>query len=274
MLHPLSAKDLDKAMELLVEGFPERPRAFWEKAVERLRQHGGNAAADHPYGFIWITQGRQTGVALTPAVARVAPCGATRRLVNISSWYVRPDQRWRAALMLKSLLSDPEAIYTDLTPTPAVRKMLPSLGFRPINRGTHIAPIPIAALRRSGGTLATVATDAAAAAITGHAAVGCEPVRLAGPSGETLVVYRGARRFGVPVANLVYVESHRALAAAYGALARHLLARGFAFMRAPALDEPAPFGSALLPTGIWYVRGDYFEDRTDVVGSELTLFDF
>lgn len=273
MLHPLVAADLDRTAALLVEGFPERDPDFWRGALDTLGRHGGNRAADFPPAFLWISGGEPSGVALTPAVLRRMPDGTTRRIVNISSWYVRPEQRWRAPLMLKSLLKPADTLFLDLTPSPAVRRMLPGLGFRPINRGTRVAVLPLAALRRRAGERAVVlAADEDPPEMEGHRALGCVPALVEGPAGRSLVVFRRTRIKGVPAAELVYVESHRALAAAFGALARMLTGRGFVVLRMPALDEPDPFGTRTLPAGLRYAHGDHPADRTDVLGSELTLF--
>lgn len=274
MLEPLSSADLDKAADLLVEGFPERTPAFWQRAIDALKRHGGNGPAEFPPAFLWLSKGKPVGVALTPAVVRRCPEGALRRIVNISSWYVHPDHRWRAPLMLKKLTDAPDTVLTDLTPSPSVRRMLPQLGFRPINRGTRFAFLPAAALHRGRGERVLELPPAEDPPVMGsHRVLGCVPLVVEGPAGSTVVIYRRARVRGVPAADLVYVESHRALAGGFSALSRHLLGRGFMFLRVPALGEAGRFGTVVLPTGVWYARGEYFHDRTDVVGSELTLFD-
>lgn len=274
MLHPLSPADLDQAASLLIEGFPERSPSFWHASLDRLRHHGGNAEAGFPPGFLWLRKGEPVGVALTPAALRPDRTGSRHRVVNVSSWYVRPDERWRAPLMLKNLVKTPDTVYTDLTPTAAVRAMLPGLGFRPINRGTEIVFLPAAALRfRRGDRVTTPSPDDDLSLMNGHRALGCIPLVVEGPAGPTLIVYRRTQVRKIPAASLVYVESHRRLAAGIGALARHLMRHGLFFLRAPAVGASLGLGSVVLPAAFWFARGGDFDDRTDVIGSELTLFD-
>lgn len=274
MLQALLPADLDQAASLLIEGFPERTPTFWRASLDRLRRHGGNMEADFPLGFLWLRKGEPVGVALTPAALRPDRTGARRRVVNVSSWYVRPDERWRAPLMLKSLVKTPDTVYTDLTPTAAVRSMLPGLGFRPINRGTEIVFLSAAALRfRRGDRVTELAPENDPPLMNGHRALGCIPLVLETAGGPTLIVYRRTRVRKIPAASLVYVESHRRLASGMGALARHLIRHGLFFLRAPAVGDPLGFGGVVLPAAFWFALGGDFDDRTDVIGSELTLFD-
>ena len=54
------------------------------------------------------------------------------RMINISSWYVKPSSRgYLSLLMIKKLLNDfKNFIITDLTPTKSVYKILKSFGFK------------------------------------------------------------------------------------------------------------------------------------------------
>lgn len=273
MLQPLTADELDRALDLLVEGFPERSPAFWQAALDNLRSHAENDAVGHPHAFLMVGKAGPAGVVLTPAVSRTGPDGGRQRVVNLSSWYVRPEQRWRAPLMLKSLLRDDGTVYTDLTPTPAVRQMLPALGFRPINRGTRITVLPVAAvLGRRGARVRPLPVGDEPEFLAGHRALGCRTVMVESPLGSTLVVTRPVRYRGIPAADLVYAESHKLLDAGFSAFARHLIGRGYGLMRSPAVDDLCAAGSVVLPRGFWFARGGSFCDRVDVVGSELTLF--
>lgn len=278
MLRPLSAEDFNVATDLLVEGFPERGRAFWREALATLQRCGD---PDLPIGFLLLDKDSPAGVVLTPSSLRRRSGGEARKFVNLSSWYVRPRYRWRSGPMLKSVVADAQAVHIDLTPTDRVKQMLPAFGFEPISIGIEVAILPLVAL--SGGGSAVVRAATAAdwpsadgpdwALIERHREFGCAALMVDGPAGSTRVVYQIVRRRGLRVARLVYVESHERLRPAMGRLARHLLGRGCAILRLPAKDARVGFGSIFLRRGVWYAKGDDFADRTDVLGTELILFD-
>lgn len=281
MIEALSASNRSVALDLLIEGFPERSRAHWERALANLQRYGGNAEAGAPLGYLYFERRSLAGIMLTPAYLRRRADGSPQKIVNLSSWYVRPKQRWRAGLMLKSIIADRDVVYTDLTPTPKVRQMLPALGFAPISVGVELAFLPAVAL--IGGWAGAVrpadpvtwmnAPGPDWAVIEAHRALGCVPLCLDGPSGTCRIVYRKALYGKAPAASLVYIESHAKLRPSLGPLARHLLGRGIAVLHLPAKNARVGLGSVFRPRDIWFAKGDEFADRTDVLGSELTLFD-
>ena len=281
MLVPLEPRAFGVAADLLTEGFPTRSRAFWEQGLERLARGGGNAAAGHPLGFFWQEGGEPAGIALTPASLRRATDRPEERHINISSWYLRPEARWRAPLMLRGLFARKDTIFTDLTPTPEVARMLPAFGFQPVNQGLLLRPLPWLALGSGGGariaplpageTVAASGIDAAL--LDGHRAFGCLPYRLRDSEGEMLVVVRRSRARGLPALRLVHAASHTRLERAIGAVARALLATRSALLITEARRSEEARGPWFRPRGIWFAKNHTFEDRTDHVGSEMCLLD-
>lgn len=280
MLRPVTAEDFGTAARLLAEGFPERGETFWASALDRLGAFGGNAEAGVPFGQFLIAAGAPAGILLTPAGLRPAPGGGTRRLVNLSSWYVRAEQRWRAPMMLKAMTSDPDTVYVDLTPTPQVRRMIEVLGMVPVNRGVIVRPTAVAALAPARGAQARVLPPGAAppAGAPGgdlldrHRALGCLPVVLSDETGEGLAVFRRSRVRGLPAAEIVYADSHRRIARALGPLSRLLLGRGFAILLTECRSEAEAASRLFRPRNVWFAKGDAFEDRTDHLGTEVCLF--
>ncbi len=282
MLRALAEADLPLAAGLLAEGFPARGEAGWRAALERLAAHARESGGGWPMGQLLIVEGEPVGVGLTPASLRHHADGRAYRLVNVSSLYVRPPHRWRAGLMLRSMVADRDAIYIDLTPSDEIRRMLPMLGFAPVSQGTWVAVLPVQALRLArAGRVHLVAwhdgddlntTDPPSAQLAAHRALGGVPMRLEHDEGSTLLVYARRRLRGLPAARLLYVGSHRILQRHLGTLARHLLSRGIGLLSWDARGGSAPLaGRVLRPGGVWYARGDRFEDRSDFIGSELCL---
>lgn len=282
MLTPLEASDARTATALLREGFPQRSPRFWAEALARLARHPGNRLADQPLGYLLWDASEPVGVALTVGCVRVGQDGGRVRRVNVSSWYIRATHRWRAGLMLRRLFADPHTVYTDLTPTPEVRRILPAFGLQAMNRGVQIDLLP-SHLGRAWRTRRAqvlpegrdwLACGLSAEVLDAHRALGCLPLLLPHAQGDDLVVVRPKRLRGVPAARVVFAQSNARLAEGLAALAPPLLARGMLCLES---DCRAPQDRAsrgwFRPRDVWFARGDAFEDRTDHLSSEICLFD-
>jgi hypothetical protein len=283
MLRPLLDGDFPVAASLLNEGFPSLSESFWLAGLKIVRARCSNASLGLPVGWLMMDGEQAVAVALAPASVRLAADGQQQTLVNVASWYVRPQFRWRAALMLRAMLSDPNVVYIDVTPTPDVARMLTLMGFRAINVGVVVACTAVHAWRSAPGVrVRELRPDDALPPyspprdqIEAHRELGCVPLLVEDGRQATLLIYRSKRMRGVPVARLKYIGSHVALNRHMGAVARLLLIKGFAFLSwdRRSTTPHSPF-NVLRSGGIWYARGGNFEDRTDFIGTELSLLNF
>ncbi|CAN1559715.1 hypothetical protein MCEMSEM23_02598 [Rhabdaerophilaceae bacterium] len=278
MLTPIAAEHFSDAVDLLAEGFPERGRAFWSEGLTLIAGWPGNIVANFPAGFLWLSKGVPVGVLLTPASSR--PGLGDRVLVNLSSWYLRPDFRALAPMMLRAVCRDQRAMFTDLTPTQDVRAMLPAFGFHQINSGISLQPTPLLALRPSARVKLRSwryedPIDSAAPdpdIIRFHQDRGCIALVIDEGSSGCLVMFKPFVFRGLASAKAVYVGSHAAMANAMPAIARRLLKRGVLLVQTdPRPGMPPPFW--FRSRGLWFAKGGMFDDRTDHVGSELCLLD-
>lgn len=280
MQRPLTETDTHAAATLLAEGFPSRPLAFWREGLRRLFGYGDNAAANVPWGWMSFDAQTPVGVVLTPAGQRFGPDGRARTIVNLSSWYLRPGHRWRSAQMLRTVVADPAPVYIDVSAGADVGRMLQLLGFAAIGVGTAIALLPAHALRpaRPARVRELAASDTlppgtpSRQQVSRHRELACVPLLLEHAQGQTLLVYRRRRLRGLPAAHLYYVGSHAVLHSHLATVARYLLAKGLALlMWDRRAGSPTSHLSLERPGGVWYARGDSFEDRTDFLGSELCI---
>jgi hypothetical protein len=120
-------------LELLAEGFPDAsidwPRAF--------RAPPGRSG----HGTLLIVDGRAEGGILT--FEKTEPIGGrARRIVNLSSWYIRPRYRKFAARMIRAVTSEPDTIYTGTSGILSVQKIGLRVGFRYASKGS-IASLPL-----------------------------------------------------------------------------------------------------------------------------------
>ncbi len=278
-MRPLAEADFAQAADLLREGFPGHAPDFWPQALARLQRYGGNAEAGYPLGYFMLDKDQPVGVALTPASLRHRADGSIGRVVNISSWYVRQPYRWRAGFMLRGILADRSATYTDLTATPELQKTLATLGLQPINRGIAVHALPLLCLHPGQGVqLHELRPNQAwpqrgppRALVEAHRELACLPVVLEQGATQQLVIFKHSRLRGLPAAQLVYAERRSQLLGDRGALARFLLARGFVFFVCETQHAASTATAWFRPREIWFASGNNFDDATDVFASELCL---
>lgn len=287
MLIPIDHSSSARALELLREGFPQESDAFWRTGLARLLELGWNATAEIPAGHLLMDRDQAVGVILTPATVRRDTNGRLRRIVNLSSWYIRPDHRWRAVAMLRQVLSTSDAIYTDLTPSSDVVRLIRPLGFVPLNQGLVIDALPLTTFARSPGGVVVdldhVPADRLApgehALLAAHRKIGCLPAALLDDEGCCALLFKRCAVKRLPAATLVYCGDNRRLARHLGAVSRFLLRRGrLALVRDARDGDPQPRTSRRLPIGLKFARYTaadawFFRNRTDFAGSELCILD-
>ena len=280
MPSPLTEDQFDTAAVLLAEGFPARSVSFWLKGLDAMRRHCDNLALHLPWGWLLHDGAVPVGVALAPASQRDDGRGGGRPIVNLSSWYVRPQHRLRAAPMLRAMVADTAPVYIDVTSGPEVGRMLQLLGFSAVGEGNVIAILAAHAVQRSASAeVRELGNDdhlppgsPPHAQLIRHRELNFVSLLVKHALGETLLVYRRRRLRGMPAAQLFFVGSHAVLHRYLGAVARHLLLRGIALLmwdRRP--DSPTGVIGFKRPSGIWYAKGDSFHDKTDFIGSELCI---
>lgn len=279
MIAPIDDANRDQAVELLNKGFCGPSTAFWADALDRITRFGGNAAAGLPLGHLMFADDAPVGVALTIASLRAAPEGA-RTYVNFAAWYVEPQYRWRAPLMLRTLARLPCDVMTDLTPSDATTALLPTFGFEKITQGVALN---LCAFHRGGGEVRALTEDDAsslpdgvAALLLAHAPYRNIPALLRCRDGATVgLLFRTQRWRGLQMARVLYCGSNQRLFAHLGAVSAFLRAHGVALIKLEApVGMELPPGWVRLGREMKFAKGAVSPDVTDYAGSELALLDF
>ena len=276
--------DVALALALLTEGFPGKPAAIWPAFFQRLRILGTNELAGVPFGYLMTDGNRAIGVMMTPAMAREGPDGTRGLVVNLSSWYVVPAERWRAVRMLQTVLKRHDAMFTDLTPTLEVQAMLPAFGFVPINSGVLITLMPVVAALPAGGAKVRrfKPDDPALPAATrrilsAHEAAGCLAAVLNMDGLSIPLLFRKRKLKGVSAAKLIYCSDLQRLQAGMPAVARFLLATGTGVLISDDTGLPRRAGQLHRMRSLKFVRpGAGFAavpNVADHTASELALLD-
>lgn len=221
---------LGAAENMLSKGFPSRSRAFWRRGLRRLADQ--NRAVGQPsVGFFLLADEAPVGILLT--ISR-HDTETGRRIVNFSSWYVEESHRWSAARLIIAGLADKDAIYTDLTPTPAAVEINSRFGFRSIGFDLSLVALPWLALvgPKQGRLrpLEAVPTGALAETLLqdlrNHQKLGCIVVSVEIDGHYHPIVLSVTSRKYIPAARIIFAESMDIVVNNLGSLARLLVRRG------------------------------------------------
>ncbi len=114
-------------LELLAEGFPGAS-TDWSRA---FRAPSGSSG----HGTLLTVDGRPEGGILSfEKTERIGE--RVRRIVNVSSWHIRPSYRKFAVRMMRAVTADPDTIYTATSPNLSVQTICLRVGFRYASKGS------------------------------------------------------------------------------------------------------------------------------------------
>ncbi|MDF1825223.1 MAG: hypothetical protein P1U68_11310 [Verrucomicrobiales bacterium] len=125
-------EQLQQALALLNEGFPQAT-FDWSIAFKAPPGTFG-------HGVLLMVEGEPQGGLLCFEKTETIN-GRERKIVNMSSWYVREKYRRYLIWMVRHLTADPEIIFTACTPSRSVAAIGNRIGFRHVSTGS-IASLP------------------------------------------------------------------------------------------------------------------------------------
>ncbi|HWU25925.1 MAG TPA: hypothetical protein VN154_05935 [Rhizomicrobium sp.] len=223
-------EDKEAIVDLLTEGF-DRPREFWVEVFAKL------SARDTPkglprYGYTLEADGTLVGVLLL-IFAFLEDAVSIR--CNVSSWYVKPEFRTYASMLVSRALHYREATYFNLTPAPATVPILKALGYMELSGGKFYS-FPVLHKPMQGARIQVVSDRAAfgldisrfeAELMRSHAAFGCLSLVCRTKDGAYPFVF-SRRRVGryFRGALLIYCRNTADFIPCAGTLGRFLAKRG------------------------------------------------
>ncbi|WP_430910198.1 acyl-CoA acyltransferase [Methylobacterium sp. sgz302541] len=262
---------------LLARGFPQRDAASWAAVLALLSAYAAGNGLPAP-GLVLESAGELVGVLL--AILRPQALGPAR--CNLSSWYVEPDFRSYAPLLVAAATRDKSVTYVNISSQRHTRPTIEAQGFRRYADGVFFCA-PLAALhapRRvrvvEGEPPAGVAVDPADLAVMrDHAPFDCLPVWCVadGRAHPFLFLRRSVAGGRVPVAHVVYCRDTADLARFARPLGRFLARRGMLAMmvdaNAPLPGLPGRFLAGRMPK---YAKGLDTPRLGDLSYTEAPLF--
>jgi hypothetical protein len=210
-------------LELLAEAFPHSD-IDWSAAFEA-------PSGDTGHGLLLIVDGRvQGGILSFEKMEAIG--GRRRRIVNLSSWYIRPPYRRLAVRMLREVTADPDTVYMACSPIRSAQKIGLRIGFRYLSHGS-IASVPLinGAISRGvssiesfvTGTLSNPDHDRWMADHGEERHIGV--LVRSGASTVPVLWLRGLKLHGLSAARLLFTTDYGVLGAALPAVHWYMLKR-------------------------------------------------
>ena len=271
--------DLAGVADLLVRGFPVRPRHYWERGLRRLQQRPVVAGCPR-FGFMLDDGGKPVGAVLTLFGADPGPHGEARLRCNLSSWTVDPAFRMQAPLLIASALKRRDVTYTNISPAPHTWATIEAQGFRAYAEGQTLVGLALAGVRERARVLRDPAAWRdlpEAALLADHVEYGCRSLVVEAADGRHPFVFLPVRvrsgQIPLPLMQLIYARDVADLWRFAGTVGRALLARGALGV---VLDgEPPPGGPPVLrrfARGRKYFKGPNPPRLGDLAYTERVIF--
>lgn len=284
MLEPIDPSSPREALAILARGFPHEEESTWRFALDGAAM---TSSMGHgwPPGFLLRHGGRVVGVLLTFASRRPDRAGKPITIVNLSSWYVDPEDRALAPFMLARVLARGADVFTDLTPTKHVRSILLRLGFTPWNEGFIVCSWPQSLV--AGSEPASVRHPSAVpngeldaadrAMLADHERLGCVVAALhTRDSWQPLVfrkkrMRRSRRLRHIPCAYLMFARDRAAVLRYRRAVTWYLLCRGLPILCVDGDRNDCPSDCNFQPGRRKFFRGEGLGDIDFAYSEEIFI---
>jgi hypothetical protein len=268
-------------INLLTRGFvPSRGRAFWANAWQLLTDRPVPAGVPR-YGYLLESGGLPVGVILL--IYKEINDGPKPQLqCNFSSWYVDPEFRAFATLLISCTLKRKDVTYINVTPAPHTLRILKAQGFEQFSKGRVVA-LPTLSWPRWDCRVEPVTPQSAfspaisaseSALLRAHTEYGCISVICHAEDGPHPFVFARRLRWGlVPYVFLIYCRVPSDFVRFAGNLGWHLFGRGIPLV---ILDANGPVAGLVGPysdTNPKYFKGPDKPRLGDLSYSERAMFE-
>ncbi len=275
--------DIEAVVGLLLQGFAGRSRRYWMRGFER--QAARVLPSNVPrYGFMLESAGTPVGVVLL-LYAALETGGEGRIRCNLSSWYVDPEFRSQASLLVFFALKHKHVTYINASAAPHTWPTVEAQGFRRYASGQFLS-IPALNGTVAGCRLHRVRPDLAAGRFASmperdllveHAAMGCLSLVAETPDGLHPFVFLPVRiragRVPLPMRQLIYCRAIADYVRFAGPIGRFLLRRGIPIVVHDGNGpESGLVGHFRSPLGPKYFRGPEPPRLGDLAYTERVLF--
>lgn len=276
---PVDTADLPAIAALLAQGFRGRKTQEIASGLSGLADRAIPRGAQR-YGYCLDTGGRIVGAVVLIASERVID-GKPAVFCNISNWYVLPEYRSYAQLLISIALRNREFTYLNVSPAPHTWPIVENQGYTRYCEGLFFL---MAALERPDPAVRVEefshdrhAKMPDAALLERHQAMGCTVLVLRRGEASTGLVLRRYRirggRLALPAMFVIHASDRTELLASAGNVGRYLIKRA-----APVLvmdadgPEPGHIGMFTARRGRKYFKGPHRPALCDLADTEYAYF--
>jgi hypothetical protein len=272
----ITEPDFESVVDLLAVGFPDRPRRYWIDALALLQRRDAPEGCAR-YGYLLEAGGTAVGVHLQIFNTAAELSTATIRC-QASAWYVEPQFRSHAALLIAVATRLKTVTYVNTTASPHTWPILEAVGFRRYTEGQFVSFPVFGAPTGARVSMLDERPEHRGLEdydlLRGHERAGCLVLVCETPGGLKPFVFlrRRLRYAPVGVAQLVYCRDTADLPAHAGPLGRSLLRRGIACVICDANDPiPGLVGRFFRGKNPRFVKGPDAPKLNDLSYSETVL---
>lgn len=279
----ITDRDLDAVATILRAGFPGHKAGSWERGLEHMRWRAVPDGAPR-YGYCLDVGGTIAGVILLIASSRQVG-GEDALFINVASWYVVPDYRTYAQLLVSIALRNKLATYTNVTPAPHTWPIVENQGYTRYCNGLFVAA-PVLKPPARGVSVIPFAKASGMAEVTElanfemlqrHHALGCTVVVAKEQSRHDGYVFQRYRiksgRVPLPAMLVLHAPDRAELVRIAGNLSRSLLRHAAPFL---VMDANGPVdglrGFYTESRGRKYFKGPHQPSLCDLADSEFAIF--
>jgi hypothetical protein len=278
----IGTDDLGAVAALLETGFPGRGIASWKNGLLRLAARQSPQGTPQ-FGYCLDTGNKLVGVILVIASTRMVN-GEPAIFSNVASWYVSPDYRANAQLLVSIALRNKETTYTNVSPAPHTWNIVENQGYKRFCGGLFFAA---AVMARPRSDIRLEAFEAMAPAdaqnipdclmLQRHHEMGCKVLVVHEGEKRTGFVFRRYRirsgRIPLPAMMVIHAPDREQLVRLAGNFGRHFLAMNAPFL---VMDADGPvqglWGIYTEVRGRKYFKGPHKPSLCDLSDTEYAFF--
>lgn len=275
--------DIEAVVDLLLQGFAGRGRRYWTRGFER--QAARVLPPNVPrFGFMLESDGVPVGVIVLLYTA-LGTGDAVRLRCNLSSWYVVPEFRSQASLLIFFALKHKQVTYVNISPARHTWDTIEAQGFQRYGAGQFFS-LPalngiVAGCRvhqvRPDLTADRFATMPERQLLIDHVEMDCTSLVVETPEGLHPFVFLPVRirsgRLALPINQLIFCRNVAEYVRFAGPIGRFLLRRGMPLVMHDAnAPQSGLVGHYRSPMGPKYFRGPAAPRLGDLAYTERVLF--
>ena len=275
--------DIPAVIDLLGTGFRGRNRAVWVAGLRHMAERSIPGGTPR-YGYCLEAGGKLVGIILLIASSRQVN-GEPAVFCNVASWYVVPDYRAYAQLLVSMALRSKVTTYTNVSPAPHTWSIVENQGYTRYCSGLFFAAAALCPPQR-GAALEALAEGGHHPAheampdyamLRRHLEMGCKVVVVREDDRLTGFIFQRYRirsgTIALPGMLVLHAPDRAQLIRLTGNFGRHFMMNGAPFL---AMDADGPVGGL---RGIYteargrkYCKGPIRPALCDLADSEYAIF--